>query len=70
MEDFIDSLGDTKEADKLRDALNRRKPFRQFKDTLCDYPDLREAWFKFEQQALALLAGEWCEANGIEAEWA
>jgi len=69
MEDFVDSLGDTKEAGKLSDALNRRKPFRQFKDTLHERTDLSDAWYAFEQQELARLAGEWCEANGIEAEW-
>ncbi|PPK72551.1 uncharacterized protein UPF0158 [Methylobacter tundripaludum] len=69
MEDFVDELGDTKEAGKLRDALNRRKPFRQFKDTLYDYTELSKAWFDFEQKELARLAEEWCEENGIKAEW-
>lgn len=69
MEEFVDSLGDTKDADRLRDALNRRKPFRQFKDTLHDHTDLSDAWYAFEQKELARLAGEWCEGNGIEAEW-
>jgi hypothetical protein len=70
MEDFVDNLGATTEADKLRDALNRRKPFRQFKDTLHEYTDLSDAWYAFEEKELARLAGEWCEVNGIEAEWA
>jgi len=69
MEDFVDNLGDTKEAGRLRDALNRRKPFRQFKDTLYDHTDLSDAWYAFEQQELARLAEKWCEANGIKAEW-
>jgi hypothetical protein len=69
MEDFVDNLGDIKEASRLRDALNRRKPFRQFKDTLFDYTELSEAWFEFEHKELARLAQEWCEENGIKAEW-
>ena len=69
MEDFVDSLGDTKEAGKLQDALNRRKPFRQFKDTLHEHTNLSEAWYAFEQQELKRLAEEWCESNGIEAVW-
>jgi hypothetical protein len=68
MEDFVDSLGDTKEADKLRNALNRRKPFRQFKDTLHERTGLSDAWYAFEQKELARLAEKWCEANEIEAE--
>jgi hypothetical protein len=69
IEDFVDTLGDTKEADKLRDALNRRKPFRQFKDTLHDHTGLSDAWYAFEQKELKHLAEEWCKGNGIEAEW-
>jgi len=68
MEDFVGNLGDTKEADKLRDALNRSKPFRQFKDTLHERTGLSDAWYAFEQKELARLAEEWCEANGIKAE--
>lgn len=69
MEDFVGKLGDTKEAGKLRDALNRRKPFRQFKDTLHEYTELSDAWYAFEQQEMKRLAEEWCEENGIKAEW-
>lgn len=69
MEDFVDSLGDTKEAVRLEDALNRRKPFRQFKDTLHDHTNLSDAWYAFEKQELTSLAEEWCEDNGIDAEW-
>jgi hypothetical protein len=69
MEDFVDSLGDTKEASRLKNALDQPKPFRRFKDTLLDYPELREAWFEFEHKELARLAEEWCEENGVEAEW-
>lgn len=68
MEDFVDNLGETEEASQLKDALDRPKPFRRFKDTLCDYPELRTAWFEFEHQQLARLAEEWCEENGIRAE--
>lgn len=69
MEDFVDNLGDTKEASRLRDALNRRKPFRQFKDTLHEHANLSDAWYAFEQKELARLAEEWCEENVIKAAW-
>lgn len=69
MDDFVDSLGDTMEAGKLRDALNRVKPFRQFKDTLHERTGLSDAWYVFEQKELARLAEEWCEENGIKVEW-
>jgi hypothetical protein len=69
MEDFVDSLGDTEAASRLIDALNRRKPFRQFKDALHEYTDLSDVWYAFERQELKRLAEEWCEGNGIKAEW-
>jgi len=34
---------------KLRDALNKSKPFRRFKNILLDYPEEREQWFAFEK---------------------
>lgn len=69
MEDFVDSLGDTKDAGRLGDALNRRKPFRQFKDTLHDRTNLNDVWYAFEQKELKRLAEEWLEENGIKTEW-
>lgn len=69
MEDFVAELGDSKEAYRLAEALARPKPFRQFKDTLCAYPELREAWFAYEQAAYTRLAEEWCEENGIKVAW-
>jgi len=68
MEDFVDSLGDTKEAGRLQEALNRRKPFRQFKDILHDHTNLSDVWYAFEKLELKRLAEKWCEENGIEAE--
>lgn len=69
MEDFVDTLTDERAAQSLSRALEGRKPFRRFKDTLFDFPILREAWFAFEHEARLRLAEEWCEDNGIAAEW-
>ncbi len=66
MEDFVTGIGDCKEANHLAKALARPKPFRQFKDTLCDYPELREAWFTCEQAAYTRLAEDWCDNNGVK----
>ena len=70
MEDFVASVGDAQAAARLADAIERPKPFRRFKDALQNYPPLREAWFAFEGAAHASLAEAWCDANGIEVEWA
>jgi hypothetical protein len=69
MEDFVESLPESKLKNRLGRALDGRKPFRHFKDTLLDFPDTREAWFQFEHRAHERLAEAWCRDNGIEAEW-
>lgn len=70
MEDFVDTVPDTKAAARLARALEGRKPFRRFKDELMDFPDLREAWFQFLDATHTRLAQAWCKDNGIEPEWA
>ena len=69
MEDFVATLDDPAVVRKLEHALEVRKPFRHFKDALCEFPPVREAWFKFEAAAHVRIAEEWCDANGIEVEW-
>lgn len=69
MEDFVDELADSPEAEVLQAALNGRKPFRRFKDTLLDYPELRDRWFAFEETRLNRLAEAWCEEQGITVAW-
>ncbi len=51
MEDFTESLPETKLKSKLIDALNRNKPFRNFNAIIhdCDY---REDWFAFKNERL------------------
>jgi len=69
MEDFAESCGDALLARALRQALQQRKPFRRFKDTLAEHPAQREAWFAFERHAMEVIARQWCEDHGISARW-
>lgn len=69
MEDFAEQCGDTRLARALRQALQQRKPFRRFKDTLAAHPAQREAWFAFERDAMAVIARRWCEDHGISPRW-
>ena len=66
---FVDGLPEGRAADALQRALEGRKPFRHFKDTLLDYPEIREAWFQFEHEAQLRMAAEWCRDYGIEPVW-
>jgi len=36
---------------------------------LHEHTNLSDAWYAFEQKELKRLAEEWCEENGIKAEW-
>ena len=69
MEAFVASLEDGEPAIRLADALDRPKPFRRFKDTLYDFPDIPDRWFAFEDEAHGQKAQQWCEDNDIEPEW-
>jgi hypothetical protein len=69
MEDFVETLEDEAAAERLVEALRRRKPFRQFKDALFDFPSLQERWFEFRDRAHARYAERWCKGEGIKAEW-
>lgn len=67
MEDFIDTVDDEAAAGYLTEALRRRKPFRQFKDALSDFPGLEERWYDFQDRAHTGYAREWCEDERIDA---
>ncbi len=48
MADFVDRLPDARAADLLSRAIAGRGAFRRFKDTLSEFPELRQRWFAFE----------------------
>ncbi|MDD4192719.1 MAG: UPF0158 family protein [Mangrovibacterium sp.] len=49
MEHFVDKLNDTKLQDKLVNALNRKRPFTNFK-FIIDRSPYRQDWFNFKRQ--------------------
>jgi len=49
MRDFMDTVQYDPLKEKLRDAIDKRKPFRQFKNVI-DNSDERENWFSFKTQ--------------------
>jgi predicted nucleotidyltransferase len=63
MEDFIALVPSRRVADLLDRAIAGRGAFRRFKDTLVEFPDLRQAWFRFHdtrmrRRAVMFLAAE------------
>lgn len=50
MADFTDSLEDSKLQEKLINALNRRKPFQNFKWHIDNSGEYRQQWFDFKRR--------------------
>jgi hypothetical protein len=68
MERFAASQDDIRVRDHLLDALDRPKPFRRFKDALMDFPEARDAWFRYEEARLREEAEAWLQSEDIDAE--
>lgn len=49
MQDFAASVESDEIRGHLFDVLERKKPFRNFKDTLVDYPDIEKNFYQFEK---------------------
>jgi hypothetical protein len=69
MEEFIQQVRDPRARDTLLRAIAGRGAFRRFKDTLLDFPDLREAWFRSHDARLEERAVRWLvEEQLIDAD--
>jgi hypothetical protein len=64
MENFADIIENAQKRERLFRALNGKKPFRHFKDTL-DYTGLTEKYYSFRALAYLEIAKAWCDKNGI-----
>jgi hypothetical protein len=67
MEEFAEGAGNPRVRERLLFALRGRKPFRSFKDALCEWPDVRDAWFLFKDHAEREHARVWLLNFGIDA---
>jgi predicted nucleotidyltransferase len=65
MQDFVGRVPDRRAADLLGRAIEGRGAFRRFKDTLYDFPDLRETWFKFHDVRMRRRAIDWLVGAGL-----
>jgi predicted nucleotidyltransferase len=65
MEDFAGRVRDSRARDLLARAIEGRGAFRRFKDTLLEFPELREAWFKFHDARMQRRALEWLARAGL-----
>jgi hypothetical protein len=65
MEDFIGRVRHPQARDLLERAIAGRGAFRRFKDTLLDFPDLRQAWFAFHDARMERRAIQWLADQGL-----
>jgi hypothetical protein len=68
MQDFIERVRDPRARELLERAIAGRGAFRRFKDTLLNFPELREAWFRFHDARLERRAIRWLLAEGLVDE--
>lgn len=65
MEEFVQSLPESGIRRALALALRLPKPFRAFKDSLLDFPEDREAWFRFLGERQRQAAIRFLEENEV-----
>lgn len=65
MEDFIAGVHDRRAADLLDRAIGGRGAFRRFKDTLFEFPEFRERWFRFHETRMRRRAVEFLVDEGL-----
>lgn len=69
MADFVAGVHNRRAAELLDRAISGRGAFRRFKDTLVEFPDLRDAWFRFRDSRARRRALQWLADEGlIDAE--
>ena len=67
MEDFAETIEDTRLQNQLYISLNGRGAFRRFKDTCINF-DIIDDWYKYRDQKYKELAINWCKENNIKFE--
>ncbi len=68
MEMFAYEINDFDIAEKFHNALERKKPFRIFKEILHEHPKLREKWFEYKHNTIKNETINWLCENNIELE--
>ncbi len=69
MELFALKQAGSEASEHLLKALEKRKPFRQFKDALAEFPEDERRWFEFEAEEMKRIAEDFYEAEGYAVHW-
>ena len=65
MEDFAETIKDTRLQNQLYISLNGSGAFRRFKDTCINF-DIIDDWYKFRDERYKEIAIDWCKQNELE----
>src|SRR5687767_6234613 len=65
MEAFIETVKDKRLQRSLINALERKRPFANFK-YIIDNSSVRETWFQFRDEAYMNIAKEWIDVNASD----
>ena len=65
LRDFVAQVPERRARDLLSRAIEGRGAFRRFKDTLFEFPELRESWFAFHDLRMRRRAIEWLVDAGL-----
>jgi hypothetical protein len=68
MQDFAASLEPDEIRDHLIDALERKKPFRNFKDAITEYPDIESKFYEYKDNRLKDILRNQLAEYGYELE--
>ena len=63
--DFVATVQHPRAADLLSRAIAGRGAFRRFKNTLHEFPDLRDRWFRFRDARARRRALRWLAGRGL-----
>lgn len=67
METFIETTVKSKRLSaELREALDKRRPFRRFRDVLMNHPKIDTEWFNFEEENAKKRIRQWLTDNDLE----
>ncbi len=67
MEEFVETVVNDVIKNRLKSALSRKKPFRNFKDEIHHLPEVSEEWFSFHDEAMSRVVYNWLEENDVKA---
>lgn len=65
MAEFVAAVHHRRAADLLDRAIAGRGAFRRFKDTLFEFPELRDQWFRFRNARARRRALHWLAGEGL-----